>query len=151
MRVYHSATSASLNLDLANLGHKLYSNLPMEDFNTKLTILGARFNSIVQKSVSILLGGQSLYGLYESAKFILFDRLSVESAISEHQVDENFINHYFAKIITTILSVISLWFAVHLFGSSKKISKNLQTILAIILIFANAHVVDFLDQIPFFK
>lgn len=123
----------------------------MEDFNTNQAILRARLGNIIQKTVSILLGGQSLYALYESAKLILFDRWSVESAIVEHQVDENFINRYFAKIIATILSVISLWFAVHLFGPSKRISKNLQTIVAIILIFVNAYVVDFLDQIPFFK
>lgn len=123
----------------------------MEDFNTNQTILRARLGNIFQKTVSLLLGSQSLYALYESAKFILIDRLSVENAISEHQVDENFINHYFAKIVATILSVMSLWFAIHLFGPNKRISKTLQTIVAIILIFANAYVVDFLDQIPFFK
>ena len=134
-------------LDLAKAKKTSYY-ISMEDFSTDQAVSRARLGSIFQKSVSILLGAQSIYGLYESTKFILFDRLEIESAISKHQVNESSLNFYFAKIAMTVFSVASLWFAVHIFGPNNKISKNLGTIIAILLIVANTYLMNFFGQIP---
>lgn len=134
-------------LDLAKAKKTSYY-ISMENFSTDQTVSRVRLSNIVQKTVSILLGAQSIYTLYESTKFILFDRVSVENAISEHQINESSINSYLARTVTTIFGVISLWFAVHLFGPNKKISKNLQTVIAILLILANTYLMNVFGHIP---
>lgn len=147
MRVYHFATPACRNQDLAKAKKTSYY-ISMENFSTEQTVSRAHLSNIIQKTVSILLGAQSIYTLYESTKFILFDRMSVENAISEHQINESSINLYLARTVTTIFGAISLWFAVHLFGPNNKISKNLQTIIAILLILANTYLMNIFGQIP---
>lgn len=125
----------------------------MRDFNTGTTPTELKRNLpspkiLIAKIISIFLAVQSLYGLYESIKFILFDRLSIESDISAHNIDQSSINFYMSRVITTIVSAIGLWFAVHLFGTKSKLSKNLQMIIGLLLIAANTYLMQFFSQLP---
>lgn len=147
MRVYHFATPA-LILSLANASKTPYY-ISMNDFYTEKTPQRLfSFSSLLRKLISIFLVIQSLYGLYESTKFILFDRMTIESAISEHRVNESSINFYMSKILLTAFNIFSLWFAVHLFGPKKRISKNLQMLIGILLIIANTYLMKFFSQLP---
>lgn len=115
--------------------------------NSKSMHLG----TLVRKAISIFLGAQALYAIYESTKFILFDRSDIEIGISEHLINESSMNFYMSRVVVTIFSALSLWFAVHLFGPKKNISKNLQMVIGVLLIIANTYLMNVFSQLPIFE
>lgn len=127
----------------------------MRDFNIEKNPAqinhSLHLGNIIRKVLSIFLGAQSLYGLYESIKFILFDRTEIETAINENQLDVNSINLYIAKTVVTAFSTFSLLFAAILFGAKGSVNKNMQIIIGIVLIIANVFLMNFVSQLGIFE
>jgi len=144
-----------LILSLANTSKTSYY-ISMTNFNIEKNQAQINYGLIhpgtfIRKIISIFLGAQSLYAIYGSTKFILFDRAEIETAISQHQLNESSMNFYMSKIVLTIFSILSLWFAVHLFGPKKSISKNLQMLIGVLLIIANTYLMNAFSQLPIFE
>jgi len=127
------------------------TNFNIEKNSAKLNYGSIHPGTLIRKAISIFLGAQSLYAIYESTKFILFDRAEIEAAISKHQLNESSMNFYISRVLVAIFSVLSLWFAVHLFGPKKSISKNLQMLIGILLIIANTYLMNVFSQLPIFE
>lgn len=121
----------------------------MNDFYTEKTSQPfIKLGSLIRKLISIFLAAQSLYSLYESVKFVIFDQIAIESAIDEHKLTTLTMNFYIGKMFLTAFNIFSLWFAVHLFGPKKHISKNLQMVIGVLLIIVSTYLTRFFSQLP---
>jgi hypothetical protein len=127
----------------------------MTDFNidnreqAKLNYNLKHPGTLLQKIITFLLSAQGLYGLYQSVKLIVFERGQIENAISSHQVGEGTIDQFMSQAALTVFSTaLSFFFAIRLSSRQGKLSKNLQTVIAILLIIANTYIMNFLNQLP---
>ena len=127
----------------------------MTDFNienreqAKLNYALKHPQTLLRKIITFLLSTQALYGLYQSVKLIVFERNQIDNAISTHQLGEGTIDQFMSKAVLTVFSTaLSFFFAIRLSNRQSKSSATLQNIVAILLIIANAYIMNFLNQLP---
>jgi hypothetical protein len=104
---------------------------------------------LIHHLIAIFLGIQSLYGLFTSIKFILFERIIVEESIHNNALTETDINQLLGKTVLTLIgTAISLFFAVRISFLKTKTAENLQTIIGLLLIIANGFLMGLISQLP---
>ena len=122
MRVYHSATSAC------------------QTIIKQLIITDVRK---LNKLIALLLMIQSLFGLYQSVKFVVFEQKQIA------HVTEGTLRQILNREVITLISVlISFFFAIQLSLLPRHKSQVLQNILGVGLIIFNAMMMNWLAKLP---
>lgn len=108
----------------------------------------SKFNLPIVKIIVILLTVQGMYGLFQSIKFIFFDFRLLETQLTSHSISQMQINSFATQaIIMVSFTILSMFFALRLALSENKTVKNIQTIIALLLVLANIWIMKNSEQL----
>lgn len=102
---------------------------------------------IIQKIVVWTLTAQSLFNIYKSISFILVELPKLELQLGQNIINQADINGFASKaILMTAYALISISFAIKLSKNQSRSTKQLQTIIGIILVIVNVWLTNFLND-----